>query len=158
MTRLSAGTWSPIQPGSAFSSICLTAFPRPDTAATGIISTTTPTTTRSLLRDPTGLGALEWLEDLFKEKAPEEATSKAVGSALAALCVAQNCGKKRGDTELYGDCISLLNEWIKKQGKEVIAAISAITADGGNAVVSECAEICAKKIKEGGCCKNGGKQ
>jgi len=38
----------------------------------------------------------------------------------------------------------------KKQGKEVIAALSAITADGENAVVSECAEICAKKIKEGG--------
>jgi hypothetical protein len=60
--------------------------------------------------------------------------------------------------ELYGDCVSLLNEWVKKQGKEVIAAIGAVTADGGNMVVSECGEACAKGIKTGNCCKNGGKE
>jgi len=70
---------------------------------------------RSSLKDPTGLGVLKWLEDPFKEKAPEEATNKAVRSALGAFCVAQNCGKKRGDTEHYGDCTSILNEWIKSK-------------------------------------------
>jgi len=107
----------------------------------------------TLLKDPTGLGTLDWLWDLLKEKTPEEVTTKSVSAALAVLCITKNCGKTRGSLELYGDCASILNDWVKQQGTGVIAAISSITGDGGQAVVSECAELCEKGIKTGSCCK-----
>lgn len=109
-----------------------------------------------LLRDPTGLGAFDWLWDFFKEKTPEEVTNKSVAAGLAALCITQHCGQTRDSTQLQGDCTGYLAKWVKAQGPEVIGLIGGITGDGGAGVVSECAELCEKGIKVG-CCKGAGK-
>jgi len=74
-------------------------------------------------------------------------------AGMAALCIAQNCGLKRDQIELEATCVSILNGWVNKQGPGVIAGLSILTADGGAAAVSECAELCAKGIKTGKCCK-----
>jgi len=108
------------------------------------------------LRDPRGLGIFDWFWDLFSDKGIEESTSSTVGRLMSALCIAQHCGQKRDSLELYGDCASILNGWQQKQGSEVIAGVSALTADGGQAAVSECAKLCEEGIKKGSCCKGGG--
>jgi RHS repeat-associated protein len=104
-------------------------------------------------RDPSGLGPLDWFLDLFREKAPEQFTSKAIGGGLAPLCIIRNCGKSRDSVELYGDCASFLSDLIEKHGKEVIGLIGGITGDAGQAAIAECAELCAKGIKSDSCCK-----
>jgi RHS repeat-associated protein len=109
------------------------------------------------LRDPSGLGAFDWLWDWFKDKTPEEVTNKSVAASLAALCITRNCGKSRDSLELYGDCATELDKLIKAQGKAIIFAIGGIAGDGGQAAISECAELCGKGIKAGSCCK-GSKQ
>ncbi len=111
----------------------------------------------TMLKDPTGLGRFEWLWDLFKEKSPEEITTTGLSAGFGAQCIAQNCGKSRDPIDLYGDCASILSDWIKKMGAGAIGVVNAITADGGQAVVSECAELCEKGISTGSCC-NGKKQ
>ncbi len=72
---------------------------------------------------------------------------------MAAICITQHCGQKRDSLELYGDCASILSEWVRKQGPEIIGLIGGITGDGGQKAISDCAELCAKGIKAGSCCK-----
>lgn len=49
----------------------------------------------------------------------------------------------------------MLNQWIKKSGPELVGFIGGVTGDGGQAVISECAEICAIGIKTDSCrCKD----
>jgi hypothetical protein len=110
------------------------------------------------LKDPTGLGRFDWFWDLFKEKTPEEITTKGLAAGFGAQCIAQNCGKSRDPIDLYGDCASLLNDWLKKMGAGAMGAINGITGDGGEGVVSDCAELCEKGISSGGCCNQGKKQ
>ena len=98
----------------------------------------------------------DWLWDLFREKTPEAITTKGLSAGFLALpCITQNCGKTRDYIDLYGDCLSILNDWEKKVTGSA-AALNAITHDGGEAVVSECASFCEKGIKSA-CC-NGKKQ
>jgi hypothetical protein len=111
-----------------------------------------------MLKDPTGLGRFEWLWDLFHEKAPEEITVKGLAAGFGAQCITQNCGKSRAPIDLYGDCASFLNDWIKKMGAGAAGAINAVTNDGGEAVISECAELCEKGISSGSCCNKRQKQ
>jgi RHS repeat-associated protein len=110
-----------------------------------------------MLKDPTGLGRFEWLWDLFKEKAPEEITVKGLAAGFGAQCIAQNCGKSRAPIDLLGDCASFMSDWIKKMGAGAAGALNAVTNDGGEGVISECAELCEKGISSGSCC-NGKKQ
>jgi RHS repeat-associated protein len=110
------------------------------------------------LKDPTGLGRFDWLWDLFKEKTPEEITTKGLAAGFGAQCIAQNCGKSRDPIDLYGDCVSILNDWVKKMGTGAMGAINGITGDGGEGVVSDCAELCEKGISSGSCCNKGQKQ
>jgi RHS repeat-associated protein len=103
-------------------------------------------------RDSRGLlpDWLEWFSEFFKDKAPAESLSKTVGTGLSAICIARNCGKTRGSTELQGDCISYLNDWAKGH-PELLGTLGGITSDGAAAAVSDCAELCAKGIKAGAC-------
>ncbi len=110
------------------------------------------------LKDPTGLGRFDWFWDLFKEKTPEEITTKGLAAGFGAQCIAQNCGKSRDPIDLYGDCASILNDWLKKMGAGAMGAINGITGDGGEGVVSDCAELCEKGISSGSCCNKGQKQ
>ena len=105
-----------------------------------------------LLKDPTGLGRFDWLWDLFKEKSPEQITTKGLAAGFGAQCIAQNCGKARSPIDLFGDCTSILDAWIKKMGAGAIGVVNGINADGGQGVVSECAELCEKGISAGACC------
>jgi hypothetical protein len=104
-----------------------------------------------------GLGPFDWLQELWNDKAPEEAIANGAGAGLAAICITRNCGLSRSDTELLGDCLSYFNDWIKKQGKEVVALINGAFGDGGAGIVSSCAELCAKGIKSSSCYKGGSK-
>jgi RHS repeat-associated protein len=107
-----------------------------------------------MLKDPTGLGIFDWLWDLFKEKTPEQITTKGLAAGFAAQCIAQNCGKSPSSVDLYGDCASYLNDWITKVGaKTATGGINIITHDGGEAVVSDCQELCEKGISASSCCK-----
>ena len=109
----------------------------------------------TMLRDRLGLASawLEWLSELWNDKAPEEAIANSAGAGLAAVCITRNCGLTRSDSELTGDCLSLFNDWIKKQGKEVVAYINVVFADNGAGIVSSCSELCAKGITTSACCK-----
>jgi len=107
-----------------------------------------------MLKDPTGLGVFDWFWDLFKEKTPEEITTTGLAAEFAAQCITQNCGKSIGIVDLEGNCISYLNDWLKKIGANVSSGvINSITQDGGAGIASECAELCEKGINSGGCCK-----
>ena len=109
-----------------------------------------------LIRDPTGLSGI-W--DFFKEKTPEAVTEKNVAAALAALCITKNCKKARSYTSdpnnLYGECASIVAQWVREQGPAVIAALGGITGDGGQGAISECAELCGAGIKASSCCTKG---
>ena len=108
----------------------------------------------TMLRDPSGMGSLlGWLGDLFKEKTPEQITTQGLSAGFGALCTARNCGKNRDWTDLYGDCSSLLNSWIEKQGTAGIGIINSITHDGGQGIISDCADLCENGIKSPSCCK-----
>jgi hypothetical protein len=111
----------------------------------------------TLVTDRYGLGPawLDWLLEFFNDKTPEQVTSKSVGAGLSALCITQNCGKTRSYVDLYGDCTSLLNKWAKDD-PAILALIGSVAGDGGQAAVSDCAELCGKGIKTGTCgCKDG---
>lgn len=112
------------------------------------------------LEDPTGLGFFGWVLDLFKERAPEadaEATTKSIAIGLAALCVTEHCGQQRDSLELYGDCADDLSRWEKQQGPELVGFLDGLSDTSENGLLTDCAELCARGIQAGHCCK-GGKQ
>jgi hypothetical protein len=112
----------------------------------------------TMIRDPSGMGELfDWLWDLFKEKTPEAVATKGLAVGFGTLCITKNCGKSRDWVDLYADCASILNDWMKRAGAVGTGAVSGITGDGGQAVISECADLCEKGIKSSSCC-NGVKQ
>lgn len=111
-----------------------------------------------MLKDPTGLGTFDWFWDLFKEKTPEEITTKGLAAGFATQCIAQNCGKSRTEVDMYADCASYLNDWLTKVGAKAAAgAINVVTHDGGESVISECQELCESGLSTSSCC-NGQKK
>ena len=57
-----------------------------------------------MLKDPTGLGTFDWFWDLFKEKTPEEITTKGLAAGFATQCIAQNCVSRF--TSTWTKCLS----------------------------------------------------
>lgn len=97
----------------------------------------------TLAKDPFGLGPLEWLADLVKEKTPDEAPSAMIGSILSVLCIKQNChpgNENRDSVLLWGDCASILSHFFKENSKTVVAAIGGLTGDAAQAAIADCAE------------------
>ncbi len=107
--------------------------------------------------DKLGLGWFDWLLDFWNDKAPETVLPKTAGGVLALDCIVQNCKRRatdRDSIQLLGDCISILHKFEQARGSAAVGAMQ--PGFGIDAIVSDCAELCAAGLKKaaeaGSCC------
>jgi RHS repeat-associated protein len=107
-----------------------------------------------MLKDPTGMGIFDRLLEWFSEKSYEVPTTALYGGSFGSRCISLNCGKNFDYADVYGICVSIMNDWMQKHGGAAAAgSINGVEADGGNLIASECAALCLKGIKSTACCK-----